>query len=203
VSHPSLLTFLALADKQAATAPLVIGHRMMGQALLFLGDFVESRAHLDRAFALYDPAVHRSLAMRFGQDARMSTLCLRSWTSWWLGYPEAALADARRAVSYAREIDQAATLMYALCATAMTQTYCGNYSTVDAQCDEIRALADEKDALLWKAYGMLNHGGVLSLTGKAADATHVLSYGITAWRSTGAKVFMPLWLSFGEGTYGN
>jgi predicted ATPase len=85
--------------------------------------------------------------------------------------------------------------MYALCTTAMTQTYCGNYSTVDAQCDEVAALADAKDALFWKALGMLNHGCVLSLTGKAADAIHVLSSGITAWRSTGAKVFMPLWLS--------
>ena len=33
---------------------------------------------------------------------------------WMLGYPEAALADAEHALKDAREIGQAATLMYAL-----------------------------------------------------------------------------------------
>ena len=33
---------------------------------------------------------------------------------WMLGYPEAALADAEQALKDAREIGQAATLMYAL-----------------------------------------------------------------------------------------
>ena len=58
--------FLALAEKQGTTVPLMIGHRIMGMTLVFTGDFAESRAHLDRAFALYDPAEHRALATRFG-----------------------------------------------------------------------------------------------------------------------------------------
>ena len=39
--------------------------------------------------------------------------------SWLLGYPEAALADANHALKDAREIGQAATLMFALAPTAM------------------------------------------------------------------------------------
>jgi hypothetical protein len=44
--------FLALAEKQGATVPLMIGHRLMGMSLLNTGDIAEGRAHLDQALAL-------------------------------------------------------------------------------------------------------------------------------------------------------
>ena len=86
----------------------------MGVSLLCTGNIVEGRAHYDHALALYDPAEHRLLATRFGQDVGVATLSQRSLALWMLGYPEAALADAEQAISNAREIGQAATLMYAL-----------------------------------------------------------------------------------------
>ena len=66
--------FLALAEKQEATVPLMIGHRLMGISLLHTGDIAEGRAHLDQAIALYDPAEHRPLATRFGQDVGVAIL---------------------------------------------------------------------------------------------------------------------------------
>jgi hypothetical protein len=56
---------------------------------------------------------HRPLATRFGLDSGVSILSFRSLAVWMLGYPEAGLADADRALKDAREIGQAATLMYA------------------------------------------------------------------------------------------
>ena len=54
--------FLALAEKQGATLPLMVGHRNMGASLLETGDIAQGRAHYDHALALYDPAEHRPLA---------------------------------------------------------------------------------------------------------------------------------------------
>ena len=88
--------FLALAEKQGATVPLMIGHRLMGVSLLCTGDIAEGRAHLDRAIALYDPAEHRPLATRFGHDTGVVVLTFRSLALWLLGYPEAALSRHRR-----------------------------------------------------------------------------------------------------------
>ena len=39
--------FLALAEKQMATGPLMIGHRLMGTSLMFTVDIVKGRAHFD------------------------------------------------------------------------------------------------------------------------------------------------------------
>jgi predicted ATPase len=103
--------FLALAEKQKATAPLMIGHRLMGTSLLCTGYIVKGRAHYDDALALYNPAQHRELATRFGQDVAVAIMSYRSLASWVLGYPTAALVDAEKALISAREIGQAATLM--------------------------------------------------------------------------------------------
>ena len=187
--------FLALAEKQRATVPLMIGHRLMGMSLLATGDIAESQAHLDRAIALYDPGEHRPLATRFGQDLGVSTLSYRSFASWFLGYPEAALATADLALKDAREIGQAATLMYTLNFIPLTYIYCGDYAAAKAQADEVVALADEKGSLFWKAFGMMNQGCLFALTAKASDAVQMITSGITAWRSTGATLWAPLRMS--------
>jgi hypothetical protein len=85
----------------------------MGASLVLTGDITEGRSHYDQALALYDPAEHRSLAMRFAQDIRVAILSYRSQALWLLGYPEAALADTKNALGDARAIGQATTLMYA------------------------------------------------------------------------------------------
>ena len=80
--------FLAIAKKQRATGPLMIGHRLMATSLTSTGDLVESLAHYDQAITMYDPAEHRSLATRFGQDVRVAAWSYRSLTLWVLGRPE-------------------------------------------------------------------------------------------------------------------
>ncbi len=187
--------FLTLAEKQGTTALLLIAHRIMGCSLLFTGDIVEGLAHFDQGIALYDPAEHRQLATRFGQDIGVTILGYRSWARWELGYPDAALADSDQALKNAREIGQAATLMNALTFAFFTHVDSGNYATANTLVSELVDLADEKGALLWKAFGMLNQGCVLALTGNAPNAVHMLTSGIAAWRSTGSTAYMPSYLS--------
>jgi predicted ATPase len=173
----------------------MIGHRLMGMSLLCTGDIAEARAHLDRAIALYDPAEHRPLATRFGQDSRVAVWSFRSLALWLLGYPEAALADAQRALEYAREMGHAATLMYALGhATMFAHLHCGSYAVAKAELDELVAVANEKGALFWKALGTMNRSCVLALSGNASDAIQMFTSGIAAYRSTGATVWVPLYL---------
>ena len=188
--------FLELAKKQGATVPIMIGHRLMGTTLTATGDIAKARAHHDQGIALYDPAKHRPLVTRFGQDAGVTGLSFRSLTLWFLGYPEAALADTDHALKIAREIDQAATLMFALAITNFTRIFCRSCATASARIDELIALADEKGALQRKAEGVTQKGCVLALIGEASDSVQTITSGITAWQSTGATVWVPLYLSY-------
>jgi class 3 adenylate cyclase/predicted ATPase len=188
--------FLTLADKQSATGPPMLGHRLMGLSLLHTGDIADGRAHLDSAFTLYDSAEHRPLATRFGQDIGAATLCWRSLAFWLLGYPQPALADTEHALTVAREIGHSATLMYVLNFSIWTHIHCGNYAAANALVDEFSALKDQTGSLFWGAWGMMQRGCLLALTGKASDAVQTITSGVTAMRSTETTMWMPLWLSY-------
>jgi predicted ATPase len=193
--------FLTLAEKRGAAVPLMIGHRIMGATFAFTGEIAGAIPHYDRTIALYHPAEYRPLAARFGQDTRVTILSYRAMALWMLGYPEKALADADHALKDAREIGQAATLMLALTLTSFTHIFCGNYATANALLDELVVLADEKGAFYWKAQGLIHQGCVLASTGEASDAVQMLASGTTAFRSTGATLWTPWFLSYLTSAY--
>jgi predicted ATPase len=186
--------FLALAKKQGTTVPLMTGYRLTGNSLVLSGSIAEGRMHLDQAFALYDPAQHRPLAMKFGQEIGVAIQCFRSFALWSLGYPEAARTDADQALRAAREIGQAATLAYALCVGSFAQIFCGDYTRTNIQLDEADALADEKGSVFWKAFSTSLHGCASACSGEPAKAVRMITTGINSFRSTGTTVWMPLWL---------
>ena len=186
--------FLALAEKQGATVPLMIGRRLMGSSLLLTGEVAESRVHFEQALALHDPAKHRPLTTRFGQDIGVSILMFRSQALWLLGYPESALADADRGLKDAREIGHAPTLMIAL--ADITHMLCGNYAIANTNLRDLVALADEKGVIWWQALGMSLQGYLSAVTGEASNSVRTISTALTVWRSTGSTVFIPLSLLF-------
>ncbi len=186
--------FLALAEKQKADVPLMIGYRLMGTGNAFTGQLTQGQDYLDRAIAVYDPARHRQLAMRFGQDARVTAFSTRSFSRWMLGYPDSALADADQALKEAREIGHAATLMLAL-AFVHPPIACGKYALANSRLDELAVLADEKGASYWNALGQAYRGCIRALTGQSSEAAQLITSGIAGYRSTGATVYAPLHLS--------
>jgi class 3 adenylate cyclase/predicted ATPase len=184
--------FLAIAEKQGATVPLMMGHQLMGISLASTGDFVGARAHHDQALARYDPDAHRPLGPRFSVEPRVQMLCFRSFALWMLGYPEAALADARQGLQHARENDDAVSLMFALFWVPGTHTWCGDYAAANALLDELLALSGQKGALFWEAHGLSLRGQVMTQSDDASAAAQMMTSAITAYRATGSTLWLPL-----------
>jgi predicted ATPase len=184
--------FLTLAEKQTATGPLMLGHRLVGLSLQSTGDITQGLTHFDRALALYDPVEHASLSTRFGQDGMVSILSNRALALLLLGYPDRALTDADRAVEYARDAGQAASLMFALFHSLRVKLPRRNYEAALALADELFTLADEKSALFWKNCGVLGRGSAFALTGRAAEALETISSGLAALRTTGTTLWQPV-----------
>ena len=151
---------------------------------------------MDRAITFYDPVEHPTLAARFAVDIAVSIWCYRSIALWLLGYPDAALADTKRVVQHARGIGQDASLIIALHHSSLTQIQFGDYAAANADADELTVLAEEKDASLWKASGLLWRGCLLTMTGKASDEILAITTGLAALRSTGSTMWVPLILTF-------
>jgi tetratricopeptide (TPR) repeat protein len=170
-------------------------HVALANALSLMGDPADGKEHYDRALAIYDPAEYRPLTTRSGRDVGVTLLSFRAGCVWLLGYPEASLNDAERAVKRARQMGEATTLMYALYFARLDHILCGNYEVANAEVDELIALADQKGTPYFKAVGTAARGEILALAGKASDAVRALTSGITSLRSTGASLYEPrhLW----------
>jgi tetratricopeptide (TPR) repeat protein len=191
----SAAQFLKLAEEQDAATPQMLGHRLVGVAQTTTGNFAKAFAHLDNAITSYNPTEHRELATRFGQDIRVAALCFRSWVRWMLGYPDAALADARSAVMEAREVGQGIPLMYSLYFASYALIHCGEYTDLNARLDELIPMATEKNAAQWRGGGMMHRGVIEALTGKASDAITMIPSGIAAWQSSGSVAFVPWYVA--------
>jgi class 3 adenylate cyclase/predicted ATPase len=187
--------FLALAEKKRETVPLMIGQRLMGTSLMLAGDIARCRAHYDQALALYDPARHRPLVTRFGQDVAVSNFVYRALAQWMLGYPVTALADADRALENAHEASHAGTLMYAYLHASFTNILCGEYAAAGEQSNELLRMAEEKGAALWKALGAMQKGCRLALAGPVSEGIEMITAGIATYRSTGSRVYLPFFLA--------
>jgi len=187
--------FLTRAESQNVAGPVADGYRLVGTSLLMTGDIEGGRARLDRGIELRDPMEQNPLLATIGADAKVVMLGFRSVALWLLGYPKAAHADTDQALSRAREITPVGTLMHTLSWTIFVRVLCGHYATASALVEELVALANEKDTSFWRAWGMMNKGWLVGLTGKASDAVQVISSGIAAWRATDATMCVPFYSS--------
>ena len=187
---------LAIAERAGAKGPLVAGHRAVGLTRLFSGDILASRAHFDRAIALYRPTEDKQ-ATRYGGDHWSSALSGRGAAQWVLGYPEKAEADTAEALRSAREFGHILTQGNNLIFAAWTHFGCGRYAIAKAQADEVVALADAKGEPFYKAFGLMTQGMILAAAGGDVEAAaQQIASALVVYRSSGATLLTAHVLSY-------
>jgi predicted ATPase len=86
--------------------------------------------------------------------------------------------------------------MHALVVRSLSLILSGNYAAAASNLEEAGALADQTGSLNWKAFGTCDQGCLLAFSGKAAEAIQTIIAGVTAWRSLGATLNVPLYLAY-------
>src|SRR5262249_43009560 len=111
---------LSLAQNVQDSAFLLEAHFALGQALVFRGEFVAAREHLEQGIALYDPVRHYSHAFLYGQDPGVFCWLLAAWNLCLLGYPDQALRANQAALAVAQEVVHPLSLAAAQAFFALT-----------------------------------------------------------------------------------
>ena len=83
--------FLARAEKGGLPSERVIGHRMLGHALLAQGEAAAGREELERSLALYVRERDEATTHMYGQNTEVHTKSLLSLAHWCLGDIDAAI----------------------------------------------------------------------------------------------------------------
>jgi tetratricopeptide (TPR) repeat protein len=179
--------FLSLAECQAQSGLLLTGHRLVGSALMPIGDFQQALSHLDQAVALYRPEEHGALAFRFGADIGISAMCARAWALWHRGFPDQARQALDEGVQSARHSVHRHTLAYALIYAGLT-AMSARWTTQGASvANELVSLTEEHGFALFRGYGLILQGGAMAQSGQGAAAVERIREGIAAMQGTGAR----------------
>ena len=188
--------FLAEAERYGDTAALCLAHRALGTTYVTMGEFVSGRGHLERARALYDPVHHPRFRFQYGQDIGATALCYLSWALWHLGYVDQASNVADEAVKRAEAISHPHTLVYTLChARGMMDVFRRRTQDTRSYATVVSSLCSEHGFPFWAAGGQILHGWAGTREGEPAAGIAMLRSGLDAWRKTGARLWMPMFLA--------
>jgi predicted ATPase/DNA-binding winged helix-turn-helix (wHTH) protein len=94
----------------AGTFDRVIGDRLVGVALHFMGDQTTARRHIERMLAHYVTPGHRSPITRLQFDQRVTALGTLARILWVQGFPDRAMRTAQRSVEDAQASGQVISL---------------------------------------------------------------------------------------------
>ncbi len=191
---------LRLAQSSHNPTRLLNVHYSLGLNLFHLGEFVSSRAHLERGFELYEPHerhIHRNL-----QDPGVVCLSYGAWTLWWLGYPEQAVHRIQAAVNLAQQLDHPFSLAFALYCASFVYMFRGEASRIQEPAQTALRLATEHGFAFWRAGTAMIRGSTLVDQGQREEGIVEIRQGLAAWRGTGAEIGLTYWPALLADVYG-
>ena len=102
------------AERASDENALLIGHRMLGHSLFFLGRFTEAMELFDLVLAMFDRERHGHLMLDYGQDPEVIVEVYRAVSLWLLGWPDSAREAGDLAVTHALKLGHLNSLGLAL-----------------------------------------------------------------------------------------
>jgi predicted ATPase len=187
---------LARAERLDDPALLLEGHHALWPVLVWQGNAAAARRHLDQGMALYDKARHRSHAFVYGgHDPGVCCLKCASWASWLLGYPAHGLEESVASLELANELAHPFSMIVALVWACIFRDLRREPQTVREHARTLISLCTEHEASQWLATGTILEASVQAELGDGEDAIARMRTGLTDYRSTGAQLFVPYFLS--------
>jgi predicted ATPase len=159
-----------------------------GLSLVYLGEFIPAKAHLEHVIALYDSKKNRSLAFLYGQDPGVSCLIWDSWVLWFLGYPDQAFKLSQKAIALARELDHPFTLAFVLGVASWFHYFRREFEASKELGEENIKIAAEKGFELFKAWAPASRGYTQIAEGQVEDGIAQVKQGLAAWKAMGAEM---------------
>ncbi len=134
----------------------------------------------------------------------MTCLSDAAWAFWLLGYPDQAGKRGQEALTLSETSAHPFTRVFALFFAALLHQCCREGPAAKEQAEEVLACANEQGFTQFAAMGQILRGWALADQGRGQEQegiTH-LGQGLAAFRATGARIFMPSYLSLLAEAYG-
>jgi TOMM system kinase/cyclase fusion protein len=193
---------LTLAQRVQEEELLLVAHSVLGDTLIWLGEFTVARAHLEQGIALYNPQQYRSHAFLYGYDSGVHCLAFGAWALWYLGYPDHALRRIHEALTLAQELSHPFSFAFALAFAAWLHQLRREGQAAQERAEAAIAVASDQGFPFWESWGTVLRGWALAEQGQSAEGIAQMRQGIAAWRATGAELQLPYYLALLVEAYG-
>jgi class 3 adenylate cyclase/tetratricopeptide (TPR) repeat protein len=165
------------------TTAQLLGRYMHGTTRLYLGEFVAARAALERSVGLADSA-HRTIA-GLAYDPYVMVLTFLAVTLAYLGYIDQARSRMDEALSEARRVGHAHTLVHGL---NLANWIDWLTRAPEVHLEEFLSLSAEHGFQHYLSWALAYRGRSLTVRGQAKEGLELLTQGLAELRSTGGAV---------------
>jgi tetratricopeptide (TPR) repeat protein len=164
----------------------VLGCDACALTCYFFGEFTAGRAHMEKAFALYDPAHRSSYTELLSQDVQVQLWVHSNWLLARLGYLDQALIQRDAALEEARRLSHPPTMAIALACAFWTGSLVRFAPRSLLQyADQLLALASEHRLALIRALALIYRGRCLAMLGRSDEGIPLLTAGLASGEELG------------------
>jgi predicted ATPase len=194
-------TALWPATPESPRRPFLWGHVMLGQTLLFRGEFVPACEQAAIAMSVYDPHLHRPQVNLVQQDPGVMGLADMAQALWHLGYPDQARQKSDEALSLAHMLSHPYSLGWILGRTAMLHWHCRDYQVAMERSLAAVALANAQGFTQWVAQGTMLQGAIQAMQGDVQAGIAQMQKALLDYEATGTKLLRPYFLALLAAVY--
>jgi predicted ATPase len=180
-----------VGDAQNNEATLLFGHFVHGVNRFDLGHFAIARALFEECYGLRDPSHRAAGAALQPQDPYAGMLAILAATLGFLGHIDQAGARVNEALSEARRLGHAHTLVFVLVWTCWASWAGGLPHEARRHAEEAIALSKEHDFLYLLGYALLHGGWSLIALGQLQEGVALLTEGRSVLSDAGAIAGAP------------
>jgi predicted ATPase len=171
-------------------------------SLLWHGEVVAARAHLEQGIALYNLQEHRTLAFRAGVDLGVWCLSHAAQALWLLGYPDQALRRSHEALLLAQEVSLPPSLAAVQFYVAFINCYRREAPATQERAEAAMVLASAQGLPQWLTVGRLLRGWALAMQGQPEEGIAQMRPSLAAWRAMGSGLAVSHYLVLLAEAYG-
>jgi predicted ATPase/DNA-binding winged helix-turn-helix (wHTH) protein len=193
ISNGECRAALALAQRfhtvppnQADPVALLVGERMLGTSLYYLGELSNARRQLEHMLSRCTAPIRRSHIIRFQFDLPVAAHGSLARILWLQGFPDQAMRMAQDNVEDARAIDHviSISLYWALDAACMVALAVGDLATAERSVAMLLEHPAKHALGFWQALGHSYEGQLLIKRGDVVTGVRCLRTGLDELRET-------------------
>lgn len=165
---------------------LLAAHNGLGTLLIYMGELLPARTHLEESSAAYEAPQHAASVALYGIDLGVDSLLHTAHVLWLLGYPEQARQRSATALALAQTFAHPFSLVHALTFTATSHHLCGASRLTQEHAVLASTLAQEQGFALELGRSTVLQGWARCIEGQRPEGLAQIRAGLALYQATGA-----------------